>query len=396
MKQQLVWLFPHLEQDGGGTKFLLEVAKRLSKTYDLIILCNTASPEILQSFQSHKLRVKTVSFLSANSNLYWLFLPLFLLYDFLAYKKIAQKADMLLSTMYPSNFLAYCLAKTLGKQHFHYCYEPFPYLHDAHFISEQRGIKKLLMQIFAFMYAWTDTLAIKKAQSVFTLNDITQRLIQKVYSRDAIVTRMGVDTKHFRQYKYNPIAKKYADKLILTHATDYSDMKRTDLAIKAIKALCRTYPNILLVITSTHPDSPNKKIYEQMVQQHQLEQYIFFANYLPYAILPKYYAASRCYLSCSFDEMLGTTSSNLPVKEALACGVPAIRAPITNEDVIDGISGFLVDPRQTKKVVEKVKILLENKAKAEKMGKNGREMIKATYSWDRVAKVIEEHLAATP
>lgn len=392
MKQKLYWLFPHLEQDGGGTKFLLEVTARLSQKYDITILCNTGKPAIIKSFQKHKIKVRTISFLSANSNVYWLFMPIFLLYDFFIYASHLGRANVIISTMYPSNLLGYMYTRLHKKPHFHYCYEPFPYLHDQHFIAQQPGIKKHFMRVFAFLYAWSDFLAVKGAKQVFTLNEITNRMIKKVYGRTAIVTRMGVDTTHFRKYTNNPIVKKYAAHLLIVHSTDYSRMKRTDLAITALKLVVKRFPNALLLITSTYPDSPHKKIYEHLVDAYMLSDNVEFLNYISYKDLPKYYSAARCYLSCSFDEMLGTTTSNLPVKEALACQTPAIRAPITKEDVVDGVSGYLVDPRKTAEVANKLAILLKDEKKAAQMGKKGRRTIVEHYSWDKVTQIIIQHL----
>lgn len=392
MKQRLYWLFPHLEQDGGGTKFLLEVTKRLTKTYDVTILCNTAKSEIAKSFRTNKIKITTTSSLSANSNIYWLFLPLLLPIDYFRYAKHLRKADIILSTMYPSNVIGYIFATFSSKTHYHYCYEPFPYLHDKHFMKQQDFIKHSFMYMFALLYAWTDTIAVRKATRVFTLNEITKKLIKKVYKRDAIITKMGVDTNHFRHYAHNPITRKYKSRTLVLHATDYSKMKRTDLAINTVKEVVKQYPNTLLLITSTYPDSPNKKMYEDLIRQYKLDKNIILLDYVSYKELPYYYSGARCYLSCSFDEMLGTTSSNLPVKEALACETPAIRAPITKEDVIDGVSGYLVDPRKTKEVATRLTLLLKDAKLSNTMGKHGRKTIVKNYSWDNVTKIIYKHL----
>jgi glycosyltransferase involved in cell wall biosynthesis len=49
-----------------------------------------------------------------------------------------------------------------------------------------------------------------------------------------------------------------------------------------------------------------------------------FLDLVSYEDLAILYSNALCYLSCSYDEMMGTTSSNLPVKEALACGYPQL------------------------------------------------------------------------
>jgi glycosyltransferase involved in cell wall biosynthesis len=393
MKQQLFWLFPHLEQDGGGTKFLLEVTKRLTRTYDVTVLCNTAKPEIAKSFRINKVKVITTSSISANSNVYWLCLPLLLAIDYLRYIRHLKNADYILSTMYPSNFIAFVYTTFTNKHHYHYCFEPFPYLHDKHFMKQQPFAKRIFMQIFAMLYAWTDIIAVKKAKTVFTLNDITKRMIKRVYKIEAVITKMGVDTRHFRHYTNTKVARKYASTPLIIHATDYSQMKRTDLAIVAFNEVVKQFPSTLLLITSTYPDSPHKKRYEDLVHACKLDNNVIFLDYVSYKELPYYYSAARCYLSCSYDEMLGTTSSNLPVKEALACETPAIRAPVTREDVEDAISGYLIDPRKTRDVARKLQLLISDPTLSRSMGKNGRKTIIKNYSWDRVSTIIRRHLS---
>jgi glycosyltransferase involved in cell wall biosynthesis len=169
-------------------------------------------------------------------------------------------------------------------------------------------------------------------------------------------------------------------------------MKRTDLALDVISHLTKEFPDILLLVTSTQPDSPAQAIYQKQAKHLGIEKNVTFLGWIDYQDLPLYYAAATCYLSCSHDEMLGTTSSNLPVKEALSCQTPAIRANITTEDVEDGVSGFLVDPRNTAEVAEKIRYIITHPKEAVAMGKKGRAKIQQLYNWDHVTSIIEKAL----
>ena len=79
---------------------------------------------------------------------------------------------------------------------------------------------------------------------------------------------------------------------------------------------------------------------------------------------------------------------SLPVKEAMACGTPVVRSAATDEDVIDGVSGFLVDPRDTETTGRQLAALVANPALAKEMGERGRERIAATYTWPKVATQV--------
>jgi glycosyltransferase involved in cell wall biosynthesis len=204
---------------------------------------------------------------------------------------------------------------------------------------------------------------------------------------------MGVDTNFFRKIeKNNFFSNKYKDKIIISHSTDYTVYKGTHLAIEVIKKLVKKYSNVILLITSTQPNSPNRKNIEDLIKKYKLENNVKLLGLLKEEEIPQLYSASLVYLSCSYDDFMGTTSSNLPVKEALACETPAIRSKITTEDVEDGISGFLVDPKNIKEVAEKIEYLIKNPKKAKEMGKKGREKIVKLYNWKKVAQIIIKNL----
>ncbi len=392
MKKTIYWIYPHLLLEGGGTKFLFEVAKRLSNRYKVIIICNVGDRKIINDFVANGIHIKTISILSANSNFYWAFMPFFLFWDFIAVSKLFTKADYIFATMFPSNLLAALFCALFKKKYFYYCYEPYPYLHNKKFTSDHTLLKRIQILIFSYLYAWTDKFAVKRADKIFTLNQITKKMIKKTYNLNSLVTFMGVDLIHFKAYKNNKVKSLYKNKIIISHSTDYSIMKRTDLAIHTIQKVAKVYPNVALLITSTQPQSPNKKKYIELVKRLRLQKNVVFLDIVPYKELPLYYSASLCYLSCSYDEMLGTTSSNLPVKEALACETPAIRSNITKEDVEHGISGYLVDTRDPDEVSKKIIYLIRNQAKAKEMGRAGRKRILNDYTWDKVTKIISDNI----
>jgi glycosyltransferase involved in cell wall biosynthesis len=392
MRRKLSWVFPHLELEGGGTNFLLKTSEELNKKYEVSIICNTAQKKIKKRFEEKGIKIKEISFISANSNIYWAFLPFFLIIDFFNILPHLRKADYIFATMYPSNFLAGLFSFLFKKKYFYYCYEPFPYLQNKKFIKTFSPPKRILVSLISTLFRWTDLFAVKKAFKIFTLNQITQRMIKKCYKKNSIVTLMGVDSVHFKHYSRNKIADKFNGKAVVVHSTDYTEMKRTDLAIKAIKNVAIKYPEIILLITSTQPKSPNRSKYVKLTEKLNVKKNIIFLDFVSYSDLPLYYSLALCYLSCSFDEMLGTTTSNLPVKEALACGTPAIRSNTTKEDVEDGISGFLVNPKNTSYVANKIIYFIKNKPKARSMGFSGRKKIVSLYNWDNVVQVMTSNL----
>jgi glycosyltransferase involved in cell wall biosynthesis len=76
----------------------------------------------------------------------------------------------------------------------------------------------------------------------------------------------------------------------------------------------------------------------------------------------------------------------------MACGIPVVASPVgVNTDIVeDGISGFFA--KSTEEWVEKISVLIEDKALRESMGMRGREKIMAEYSLASNAPLFYETL----
>jgi len=394
--KKIYWHYPHLRYWMGGNKFLYRVILEINKlkNYKVFLITNQASEQSLNNYKSSKINLYLINKIACTNDFYyWLFFPFFILYELIISYFKTKKADYLLATLFPSNLIMALICKITKKPYFFYCYEPFPFFHNKEYINSQGFFYRKVLKTLSFLYGWLDIWAVKQAKKVFTLNKITKKFTDEIYGVNSIVTYMGVDTNFFRKIeKNNFFANKYKDKIIISHSTDYTVYKGTHLAIEVIKKLVKKYPNVILLITSTQPNSPNRKNIEDLIKKYKLENNVKLLGLLKEEEIPQLYSASLVYLSCSYDDFMGTTSSNLPVKEALACETPAIRSKITTEDVEDGIFGFLVDPKNIKEVAEKIEYLIKNPKKAKEMGKKGREKIVKLYNWKKVAQIIIKNL----
>lgn len=375
---------PKITDYSGGIKFIIAVAKHLSQNNSVSILGEINNEKIIKECKDNHIALvipKIPTLLSARPLLF-----LKLIYQFFIVKRIVKKTDKIISFLFPTNLVSTILSLFCGVPHFHYCFEPYPFLHNKKFISEFPFTKRFQINIYKTLFSYSDIFAVRHAKKIFTLNQITKKMIKKTYGVDAIVTLMGVDTQHFKPTKQN-LYRKYAPYVV--HSTDYISSKNTDLAIKTISKCDK---NIKLLITSTRPTAPEKNNLIELVKKLHLENRVVFLDLVDYEKLPSLYSNALCYLSCSYDEMMGTTSSNLPVKEALACGTPALRANITTEDVEDNKSGFLIDPRKTQSVAKKINYFFTHPEISRKMGKTGRSRIVKKYRWEQVATIIQKEM----
>ena len=143
--------------------------------------------------------------------------------------------------------------------------------------------------------------------------------------------------------------------------------------IEAISKLRNEYPNIVGLIVG---DGAGKKLQQDYAKQLGVDDIIRFAGYQ--SNVPEFLKVMNifCLLSCGSE---GFGNVNL---EAEFLKVPVITTNIGGipETIIDGVTGFLIEPRNVDMIISNVKKLIEDKAFAENMGLAGNKFVKETFS----------------
>ena len=94
----------------------------------------------------------------------------------------------------------------------------------------------------------------------------------------------------------------------------------------------------------------------------------------------------------------GMDLAPLSLKEAQLMRKPVIATDVGGnpEMMIDGKTGFLVEKGNYEQLVKKIKLLLEDKDLAKKMGSEGRKFVEETFNWDLITKnfikIVKSHL----
>ena len=156
--------------------------------------------------------------------------------------------------------------------------------------------------------------------------------------------------------------------------------------------IVKKVPNAHLLITTTIEDENEKGNLISLANVLGVEKHVTFLGFVSLEKLPQYYSLANVLVQGSFSEKSGTTSMALPVKEAMCCETPAIRPDVGGNDVIDGESGYLVDPRDKSIMVEKIVLLLENDKLSQKMGRRARKYITKNYTWENTAQIFLKNL----
>ena len=86
----------------------------------------------------------------------------------------------------------------------------------------------------------------------------------------------------------------------------------------------------------------------------------------------------------------GMETTPLSLKEAQLMKRPVISTNVggTYETMVDGTTGFLVEKGNHEQLIEKLKLLLDNKKMSEQMGEAGRKFIQETFSTESMTKIF--------
>ena len=124
------------------------------------------------------------------------------------------------------------------------------------------------------------------------------------------------------------------------------------------------------------------------VHQLNLEHDVLFLDHVPYEELPEYYSSADLFVLPSTDgEAFG-----LVVIEAMACGVPVITTELgtgTSYHNIDGVTGKVIEPRNSIALAKAINEILENpnKYKKQNIVKRAKD-----FSYDKFGKNVKEKI----
>ncbi|MFA5358326.1 MAG: glycosyltransferase family 4 protein [Patescibacteria group bacterium] len=128
--------------------------------------------------------------------------------------------------------------------------------------------------------------------------------------------------------------------------------------------------------------------YIAQVKRLGLADRVLFAGYVSDFDLARYYNFANVFVLPSVDK---SEAFGLVYVEAMACATPVIASNLAGVRTVvdDGLTGFLVEPRNVSDLADKIDRILSNDSLAQKMGEAGAEKVKEKYTWPEIAKQID-------
>jgi phosphatidylinositol alpha-1,6-mannosyltransferase len=158
--------------------------------------------------------------------------------------------------------------------------------------------------------------------------------------------------------------------------------KGQDMLIRALSAVRRRIPDAALLLVS---GGPYRSKLERLARESGVESDVVFTGSVPWADLPRHYAAGDVYAMPCRTRAAGLDVEGLGIVylEASATGLPVIGGDSGGapDAVRDGETGYVVGGRDLAALTERLVELLDDPARAKAMGTAGRAWVEKEWQW---------------
>jgi glycosyltransferase involved in cell wall biosynthesis len=194
----------------------------------------------------------------------------------------------------------------------------------------------------------------------------------------------GVDLKRFTpEIRGEKIRNEFnIDSFLIGTVAALVERKGLSYFIEAARDVSKKSPTTRFIIVG---DGSLKEKLKRYSEKLGMEERIIFAGFRE--DIPELIASLDVFVLSSLQEGLGVS-----ILEAEACGKPVVASNVGGipDCCIDGITGFLIPPRDSKALTKVIITLLQDKEKRTKMGKAGRRLVEKKFSMESMIRENEK------
>ena len=282
-----------------------------------------------------------------------------------------------------------------------------PHILHAHFASSYgllgalTGFHRFILSVWgydvftfpekSFLHRMLLKYNLSRADRILSTSHVMKRKTSEYTSKAIEVTPFGVDVSVFSENK----------ELFRKEYTPFSD---DDIVIGTVKLLEKKYGiNYLIhafsILKQRHPDMPLKLFIvgggsaeEELIklcEDLQIEKQVYFTGMIDHKRIPDHINMIDIYVALSIYD---SESFGVAIVEAGACSKPVV---VTNvgglpEVVENGISGFIVPPRDALSAADAIEKLILDPSLRQDIGRAGRARVERLFDWEKnVEQMVE-------
>ncbi len=241
---------------------------------------------------------------------------------------------------------------------------------------------------------------IEEAREVVPNSEYTlQEYLRLGIPRDKMVKiNPGVDPRVFMpREKPRGLARKYGiDGPTLLTVGRLDERKGHDTVMRALPRIAEKFPQVKYLIVGKGREERRLR---DLAREVGIEDRVLFAGFVPDEELPAHYNLCDVFVlpnreTKDFVQLRGDYEGfGIVFLEAGACAKPVVggRSGGVMEAVVDGVTGFLVDPMSAAEVAEAVIRLVEDRELARRLGQEGRRRAQQ-FDWRKLSAKVQEIL----
>ena len=219
---------------------------------------------------------------------------------------------------------------------------------------------------------------LKKADKILSTSHVMAKET-KLYTNKAIeVTPFGIDMEQFRPMEIKSFFDN--DAIVIGTVKTLEEKYGIEYLIRAFKIVSDKYPKLPLKLLLVGGGSLENNL-KHLVKELSIEEKTIFTGRVPFKDAAKYHNMLSVSVSVSISH---SESFGVAIIEASACEIPVVVSNVGGlpEVVEDGVSGFVVPPKDPEKTAKAIEKLVFDSDLRVKIGKNGRKRVKKLYNWD--------------
>jgi len=246
---------------------------------------------------------------------------------------------------------------------------------------------------------WLLSKILESAEQIITVSEFTRQEIKKIIHgpnqhRITIISPGPNITPE--RYPHNPAfinLKEYVNRQILLSVGRLVERKGHDQVIKALPHIVKHNPNIIYVVVG-------QGIYldklQRLAKDLAVEQYVHFVGPLTNIQLAAMYRRATLFVMPSRElSNRDVEGFGIVYLEANSFYKPVIAGQSggIQDAVIDGVTGFVVDPLDTQMLAKAILKILDHPELGLKMGEQGARRVQEKFSWPQQAQRLGQLLS---
>lgn len=226
---------------------------------------------------------------------------------------------------------------------------------------------------------WLVKRNLANADRVLSTSQVMAFHTQQYTDKNITVTPFGVDLDRFQPRDVSGIFD--SDDIVIGTIKTLDEKYGIEFLIRAFKLLRDKHPYLplkLLIVGG----GPREGYLKQLAVDIGIAQHTVFTGHIVHSEVPMYHNMLSVAV---FVSVMDSESFGVSVIEASACGKPVVVSNVGGlpEVVADGITGFVVEPRNPAQTAKAIENLVLDESLRKRMGEAGMKRVARLYNWSK-------------